>query len=214
MAEIKEAHIDALREQMRIKLVLAERVAKLKFLIPALILDFIKAAKPELSEDALASLSDEAAIDLMDELHFGDSEIDAMVAAFPELFDLDELHAEWRSFRHKLVSGHRNQREYKPFYESYLRRSKWKSQNPNLATLVTILVVVALSSCNTERAFSAMNFIKFWLTNRLQISLVSDIMSLKECGWTMDEVVGTFGKAIITKFQAIKPRRGPYAKGQ
>ncbi len=60
-----------------------------------------------------------------------------------------------------------------------------------------------------KRGFSLMNILKYWLTNRMRVSLVSDIMMIKNAKWTVQYVIEKWSTSITDKFEKIKDRKGP-----
>ena len=163
-------------------------------------------------------MSDQEVMDYMDEIKYGEEDIIALCALFPDTLDETEALIEWEAFRYNLAQGYRTKMQYKPFYGLYLNDRVWRQSNMYMSIIATIMIVLTLSSCNTERVFSIMNIIKTFLTNRLDVSLVNDILILHEArlcssdAWTVKVVVEQYGQEIVRRFKKIKKRRGPYKK--
>ena len=85
-------------------------------------------------------------------------------------------------------------------------------ENSDLNVLVIMLIVVCLASVNCERGFSIMNIIKHILSNRMRVSLVSAIMSIKDSDWTITGDLMENEDKILTEFKSQKERRGEYNK--
>eukprot|EP01083_Nonionella_stella_P227096 806013_1 len=73
----------------------------------------------------------------------------------------------------------------------------------HVQTVFTPLAVVTIIGSG----FSLMNIIKTFLSNRLRVCLVSDLMTIKSSEWKLDYVVDVLGDEIIGKYNAMKERR-------
>lgn len=217
VSQIKDAHIELLRKNLSAKLVLAEKINPFKIFLPERLCIQIKRLDEDFDLDSLAQLvcDDESFIDYLDAIKYGEAEIELISGMFEHALDQRALMIEWQTFRYKLGEAWRCKLKYKAVCGLYLNDDVWTTSNPNLSIIFTILVVLALSSVNTERAFSGMNIIKTWLTNRMSVSLVSDVLLLKEAKlcpwdrWTVRVVATQFLEQIVDEFKKIKERRGP-----
>eukprot|EP01083_Nonionella_stella_P268015 905692_1 len=214
--KIKEDYIDTLVEQLKLKVVLAKKIALFKFLSPHYIVMTCTELDNEFKiEDYDLFTSDEQIIEYLNRIKYGESHIDKIRIIFPDLMDYDALKQEWTAHRHHVFIGHLKDLGYKQFWSQYLRNDGWTEANPDLTILALVLVVICLASVNCERGFSLMNIIKSILSNRLRVELVCDLMTIKGSGWSVDFAVDEKGDVVIDKYKQMKTRRGavaPYTK--
>eukprot|EP01083_Nonionella_stella_P227095 806007_1 len=96
---------------------------------------------------------------------------------------------------------------FKETFDKDVVRNMNRLSNKYVHIVGLVLEIVCLASVNCERGFSLMNIIKTFLSNRLRVCLVSDLMTIKSSEWKLDYVVDVLGDEIIGKYNAMKERR-------
>eukprot|EP01083_Nonionella_stella_P101401 287430_1 len=143
--KIKEDYIDTLVEQLKLKVVLAKKIALFKFLSPHYIVMTCTELDNEFKiEDYDLFTSDEQIIEYLNRIKYGESHIDKIRIIFPDLMDYDALKQEWTAHRHHVFIGHLKDLGYKQFWSQYLRNDGWTEANPDLTILALVLVVICL----------------------------------------------------------------------
>eukprot|EP01083_Nonionella_stella_P177051 621229_1 len=140
-------------------------------------------------------------------IDYGMKYLDEIQAILPVLVDWKVVRDEWTMHRHHVFIGHLQGLNYRQCWQQFLRDDGWNESNAQLRIAGLALEIVCLASVNCERGFSLMNIIKTFLSNRLRVCLVSDLMTIKSSEWKLDYVVDVLGDEIIGKYNAMKERR-------